>query len=666
MVELSSKRALDWNACLSMLEGHRDRITKVVFSPDGLLIASSSWDGTTRLWDVTTGSHRATYNHGNMPTALTFSPNSRVIALTDDSIIRLWEVATGEACSLVGHTAYLSDFSFSPDGQNLVSGSDDRTIRLWDIARESCRTFNGHTKRVNAVAYAPNGMLIASASADHSVRLWDVANGSCRILQGNTWSPVCLAFSCSSQLLACGLYTTPALLWNAATGSYLDDGGSAKFSPTDLMKFSPTNESLVAGTRVESVWLWDLTLRTSRRLGTHADEIIALEFSHDGKQITSVSGTEICVWEVATGSCRQHTGYNGSIKATISLSGSQLIATVTSKQVVRLWDTASRMSHTPQGHNGAVSTLQTSLDCHIVASASTEESLLLWHMDLGSCNILVGKIHNSGVLAVSSDGYLVAGAVDSKVHLWSTTTGTYANRALVGHTAYIDALAFSLNGKLLATASRDSTIRLWDVDEGSARLLGYDSSYVKSIAFSPDGKLIVSTHADGRVKLWDVATRRAHTLDRCSVPSSVAAFSSNSQYVIHNYSNKSIKLWEVSTMSSCCVLRGDLVQGDAVTFSRDGTLPHHVVKNNLSLLSRLKQTFAPSPQALYVRPNDSWIWRNSQRLLWLPPDCRPRSVVIRGNTICIGTEYGSVFVLKFRESPGKSSLPCQDVYSSYP
>jgi hypothetical protein len=147
-------------------------------------------------------------------------------------------------------------------------------------------------------------------------------------------------------------------------------------------------------------------------------------------------------------------------------------------------------------------------------------------------------------------------------------------RTLKGHTHWVGSVAFSPNGKFLASGGWDETVKLWSVSDGSlVRTLKEHTYSVSSVAFSPDGELLASGSSDKTIKLWGVSDGRlVHTLEGHTDWVWSVAFSPDGEFLASGSSDKTIKLWRVSDGSLVRTLEGHTDSVRSVAFSPDGEL----------------------------------------------------------------------------------------------
>ncbi len=124
--------------------------------------------------------HLAWQAHFDIVRALAFSPDERTLATGSwDGALKLWDLEHGALLWSGWHTDSIQSLTFAPEGRTLASGGFDATVRLWDAYRGVHRqTLNGHAGPVYALAWSPDGRLLASGSFDHMIRLWDGEEGS--------------------------------------------------------------------------------------------------------------------------------------------------------------------------------------------------------------------------------------------------------------------------------------------------------------------------------------------------------------------------------------------------------------------------------------------------------------------------------------------------------
>ncbi len=512
----------------------------IAFSSDGGLIASSTSDGTIKLWNrhgslLKSWKWNGGLNRGQGNT-LSFSADGRLIAATtNNNLVALWNIDGKLITTFKGHKGAVTSLSFSSDGKLLASSGQDKTVKLWTLNGKLLKTLTGHTQSVKSVRFHPSKQLIVSASSDRTIKLWNFNGTELDTFKGHESEVYDVSFSPDGNLIASSSNDKTLRIWSLNAIPLETIQGNA-------VGFDRTGQILT----VDATWnspdqvvkLWS---RDGKLLNTLPIPFRSVGFSHDGKVIAVVSqpGTiKVINWKGQEIKTRD--GFDNDLRCiTFSPDGQTIALTSDMYHTLRLWDIKSDDIKVIDKINDVFGCTTFSPDRKIIAANSwANKSVNL--LELQTAKITVFK----------------------------------------GHLEVVDSVSFSPDGQTIATASRDSTIKLWRLDGTLLKTFKGHKGWVNSISFSPDGKILVSSSKDRTIKLWDINGRELITL-QVNVEVLNASFSPDGKTIASVTNKGEVTLWNFNLddlLSKGCFILHDYLQNPNTNLSQQ----EHQLCNNIA------------------------------------------------------------------------------------
>ena len=394
-----------------------------------------------------------------------------------------------------------------------------KEIEIWDVpsaSEQPLRTMTNPSE-ISSLAFGVDGNSLLVGSENGSIMTWNIQSivpASTFQLRWHADRVMGIAISADGRELVSGSWDHIAKVWDLR--NYAEDSSFTKHDDALLcVAISPDGEIAASAGWDDTIWIWDRkTAKPIRALVGHKGSVLSLAFSPGGTWLASGSEDRTArLWDVEKG---RHVltfpGHADDVKSVAFSDGSdgkyQLI-TGDATGVVRLWDVGKigqrQEVTTLRGHRGAVTTVSFHPNASIIASSSVDKSIIIW--DIASTRLLK-RFDDQGdfvsAVAFSPDGRHVASVnKTTTLKVWNIESGEFISLSEQPDGDKMRHVAFSRDGSILVAGSEEGRIKVWSPKTGELlQSFIAHTAKIQGLDFSPDGTLLASSSEDASVKLW--------------------------------------------------------------------------------------------------------------------------------------------------------------------